>query len=156
MPNHLQSDTEECLQISELILDESTSHSSNPVHDRSSSNYTTGLNLSQSDESGHKVTNSFCEKTNKFQDMIESCSSAMKDTLKESLEEVYHKLEVIEQNTQMEFRNIIQRNKEQCKETEKKVEKNIKEVKETIKLQHREARRRFERLEKKANVGYFN
>ena len=46
--------------------------------------------------------------------------------------------------------------KESIKEMEKQVAKIDKKMEETIRLQHLETKRRFERLEKKTNAGYFN
>ena len=79
---------------------------------------------------------------------IQSSLNILKDTLNESLKGISQKFEDMECN-ETHFRKAIETNREQCKETEKC-------MKEAMKLQHRETRRRLERLEKKTNSGYFN
>ena len=43
----------------------------------------------------------------------------LKDMLKHSLEEVYKQLEELRQNNAAQFREIIEKNNEKCKESEK-------------------------------------
>ena len=79
----------------------------------------------------------------------------LRDLLKESLESVTQKLEKIEtanKGNEIQFQKLVENNEAQCKETEK----NMKDIKEEMKMQHRETRRRIERLEKKTSTGYFN
>ena len=78
---------------------------------------------------------------------------ALKEILKESLDGVYRQVEeLIKQNNLTQLKQIAEKNKE----TEKRIQKNDKDIKEAMKIQHREIRRRLERLEKKTNAGYFN
>ena len=78
-----------------------------------------------------------------------SSFNILKDMLNESLKGISQKFE---EEIRTQSRKTTEQNKEQCKE----IEKHMKEMKETMKLQHRETRRRLERLEKKTNSGYYN
>ena len=81
----------------------------------------------------------------------------LKEILKESLDGVYRQVEeLIKQNNLTQLKQIAEKNSQKNKETENLIQKNDKDIKEAMKIQHREIRRRLERLEKKANTGYFN
>ena len=85
-----------------------------------------------------------------------SLTNTLKDMLNEALQGVHLQLEEIKQANATQFRQNFANNTARCKETETHVENRLKEMNETIKIQHRETRRRFERLEKKTNLRYFN
>ena len=88
-----------------------------------------------------------------------SCIDSLRDTLESSLDKVYQQLqEIKEKNASQSGQNSehYKRTEERCKETEKIIEKKDKEMKEEIKLQHRETRRRLDKLEKKTSAGYFH
>ena len=87
-------------------------------------------------------------------DTITSLTSTI-DTLKESIDGMYQHLGELKTELS-EIRNTIKKGRTQNTEAEALFEKKIKDVKDSIALQHRETRRRFERLEKKTNSGYFN
>ena len=74
---------------------------------------------------------------------ITSSCSIPKQSLEESMEALYKKLEKIERSNEIQIRKNIER-KEQT-------DKSIKKIKEALKLQNRETRRRFERVEKTTN-----
>ena len=54
------------------------------------------------------------------------------------------------------LRKVLKATMRKQKEMEKQIAKIDKQMEETIRLQHLETKRRFERLEKKTNGGYFN
>ena len=153
--NQPQSDPEEGFQISELRPDESTSASSNNVQDFNNTNSTNRQHRNQSDESQCKALQNRSDGINNVQLMIENSNMRLTAMLKESLEEISSKLKKIERNNRTESGNMDERTKLQCKETER-LEKNIKNLNDTMKAQHLATRRRIERLEKKTNSGYFN
>ena len=73
------------------------------------------------------------------------------DKMAESLENLYKKLEVMDQTNATQFINIIDNNKE----TDKCL-KHIKEQEKTMKLELQGVRRRLESFEKKKYLGYYN
>ena len=77
------------------------------------------------------------------------------EILKDMFKEVYQELDEIKRDAS-QTRESFKSNNEQQKEMEKQIAKIDKKMEETIRLQHLETKRRFERLEKKTNAGYFN
>ena len=82
-----------------------------------------------------------------------SSHNISKEVLDDSLKGISEKLEEMERINETRFRKTFEKNREQCKETEKRIRE---EIKEAMKLQHRETRRRLERLEKKTNSGSYD
>ena len=74
---------------------------------------------------------------------ITSSCSIPKHSLEESMEALYQKLEKIEQSNEIQIQKNIERKEE--------TDKSIKKIKDALKLQNRETRRRFERVEKTTN-----
>ena len=70
----------------------------------------------------------------------------------ENMARKLEKVEIANETNAIQLENIVENHEAQCKETEK----SINDIKEAMKMQHREMRRRLERLEKKTNSGYFN
>ena len=113
--------------------------------------------LIQSNECSSKTIQGIHDIEAVVENLTDSSSyfTILKD-IKDQIEEIRQ----LNSNQFSEMRNTIENNKvqhqQQCTDTEKRVEKIYKEIKDTITLQHRETRRRFERLEKKTNTGHFN
>ena len=133
-PNQLDLDPEHDLQLTPSVLNKSV----NDRNDLGSLNTTqmsiTCSNVSQENELSSK---SVLDTSDGF-NIMSATTNDMKQMLKESLDGIYQQLDDIKQHIATEF------------------QKNKKETKEAMKLQHRETRRRLERLEKKTNSGYFN
>ena len=60
------------------------------------------------------------------------------------------------ENQTVEMRKEFKAHQEDTKSRLTKIEENDKETRNEASLQHREIRRRFERMESKINKGYFN
>ena len=118
---------------------------------------TTGSNVGRKSKVSSKSMLSITAEADSISAQMEHDSGALMDAsvIKESLDTIYQQLEEISQNNVSQYRKISEKNKE-CQETKKRLEKNVKEMNETMKLQHSETRRRLDRLEKKSNAGYFN
>ena len=147
-------ETEEAydVQVSKLKRDKISNNVISASSYRAPVTSTTKLNISVSNEEGFKYLHNGNERSNVLKQMLEATAKDQNDILKESLESVYRKLEEIEQNNANQFRKITEQNKE----TEQHVDKSLKEMKETMKLQHRETRRRLDKCEEKTNPGIFN
>ena len=134
-------------QIVELDMDEK-------VEKSNASTSPTRVIITQSNECSSKSNNEINRNTTDFPSIIELHIDPLKDMIKNSLEEIHQKVERIEQNNGTEIKNIVEKVDANCKEKCKGGEY-YKEIKESIKLQHRETRRRLERIEKKTNSPYF-
>ena len=150
------SDPEHALQIIELESDESIANESDssPCCDQEISSK--GSKEFEKLKLRSKSLRDITDGTYGILTKIEHDHGALKKISKELVDKVHQQLEEIKQNNETQFRQIVDKNNEQYKGTEKRLGKNIKEIQEAIKLQHRETRRRFERLENKTNAGYFN
>ena len=76
------------------------------------------------------------------------------DELKDSIDGMHQRLEELKETNGLEVRKTTQKFQAQYKETEKQVDTKLKDAIAAMKLQHRETRRRLERLEKKTSSGY--
>ena len=76
-----------------------------------------------------------------------SSLNVSQDILKQSLERMTESLEEIKKANEIDFKETNDNKGDQCEETCKC----LKELKEAMKRQHRETRRRLQRLEKKTN-----
>lgn len=152
------------LQISECTFDECMVASRNLEQCCTKSTSTTGLNFSQriggifntlhdSTEGAQNVQTPNGNDPGKcdasyintmVQDMVEQSLQGMQQQLEGQRKQIYA----------TDLSERIAKNKTQNNETEKCVEQDLKSLKETIKLQHRETRRRLEKVEKKTNAGH--
>ena len=141
----LESDPEECLQASQLRFGDRADDKNNVAKYRVPSTSRTRLNLSRLKEGSSTIQKNVVDSSD-LHTSKNNPSDVQMGMLKESLLRCFdQKWEKVEQNIATQFRKINERNRAQCKETERQVEKDLKELKETIKLQHRETRKRLER-----------
>ena len=112
----------------------------------------TSPELVQSDECSSETIQGIHNAETKVEDLTDTSFKAIKDQIEEIRQlnlKQFSEIRTTIENTKVQHQ-------QQCTDTEKQVEKIYKEIKNTITLQHRETRRRFERLEKKTNTGHFN
>ena len=153
------------LQISECAFDECMVASQNLEQCCTKSTSTTGLNFSQrigrsfdtlhdSTEGGKNVQTPNDNGSGKCD--ASSIHTLVQDIVEKSLQGMQQQLEgQMKQIYATDISERIAKNKAQNNETEKCVEQDLKSLKETIKRQHRETRRRLQKVEKKTNAAHF-
>ena len=165
LSGQVDADHEQRAQTSQMSLDAYANTTRNITNTRNDSIFTNkGIASLLWDRTLSKTVDDNAEDDADIQEMIEKYTCAMndsvvnslKDMLQESLDGVYSQLDEIKQDNATQFKKIFENSKEEGDQADNRVENSLKEMKEAIKIQHRETRRRLENLEKKTNSGYFN
>ena len=158
-----ESDPEENLQVAQSNYDESTENVDVFYLCHAESTPIANQSLRNPNELSTKTLPGMVVSSSDFETMSKNCTDRFSCSSFALLKDMKDQLEEIQKMNSTQFgemRKTIERNKVQYNKqymyTEKMVEKNYKDVQDAMKLQHRETRRRLERLENKTNSGYFH
>ena len=127
--NRLYSDQEHGFELTKLRVHACTHNMDDSNWDCNQEISTTSASLAPQNEFSSESPRDMTDGANVTDALVTHNCVVVKDMLKESLELVYQQLEEMKQNNATQFRDIVEKNNEKCKETEKRIEKIIRKGK---------------------------